>query len=88
MIKSYVEARVRRRVLAIFGCNRGTHRDVLRRNSIEKLRTDGNAHVGKVAENLASDTNALVDLERIVDVGIVDETLPPNGCAGLLATNR
>lgn len=63
----------------------GTHGDVLGRNGIEKLGTNGDTHGGEIAEDLTSDTNALVDFEGVVDVGVVDETFPSDGCAGLLA---
>lgn len=39
---------------------------------------------GQVNEELAGHTKTLVDLEGVVDIGIVNETLPANGCSGLL----
>jgi len=55
--------------------------DVLGRDGIKKLGSDGDTKVGKVAQELTSKTEALVDLERPVEVWVVDEPFPPNGCA-------
>lgn len=53
-------------------------------DGVEHLGGDGHAGGGEVDEELAGDTQALVDLEGLVDVRIVDEALPADGCAGLL----
>ena len=58
--------------------------DVLRRDGIKQLRADWDAEVGEVAEELAGEAQALVDLERAVDVGIVDEAFPADGRARFL----
>ena len=62
-----------------------TIRKVLRRDRVEQLRADGDAEVGQVAEKLTSLTETLVDLERAIDVGVIDESLPANGSAGFLS---
>jgi len=66
----------------------GTPRDevsnVLGGDSVEKLRSDGDAKVRKVAQELTSKTQALVNLEGSVEVWVIDETLPSDGCAWFL----
>jgi hypothetical protein len=56
----------------------------LRRNGIEHLA--GNRHLigGQVDEELTRDTETLVDLEGVVDIGIVDETFPADSSTRLL----
>ena len=44
--------------------------------------------MGQVAKQLTGDAETLVDLERAIDVGVVDQTLPANSRAGLLAVER
>ena len=51
---------------------------------VEHLGCDWHALGGQVAVELARDTQALVDLVALVDVGVVDETLPANGRPWLL----
>lgn len=58
--------------------------NVLRRDSVQKLGSDGNADVGKIAQELTSLTETFVDLEGAIEVRIIDETLPSNGGAGFL----
>lgn len=53
--------------------------DVLGRDGVEKLRSDGDTEVGKVAQELTSEAQTLVDLERPVEIWIVDETFPSDG---------
>lgn len=60
----------------------------LRRDSVEKLDANGDAHVREVAEELARRPEALVDLERAVDVGIVDEAFPADRCSWFLQMRR
>lgn len=38
----------------------------------------------KVAEELTGDTETFVDVEGAVEVGVVDETFPADGCTGFL----
>jgi hypothetical protein len=54
--------------------------DVLRGDSVEKLRSDGDAEVRKVAQKLTSKAQAFVDLEGSVEVWVVDEALPSDSC--------
>ena len=58
--------------------------DVLGRDGVEQLGADGDAHRGEVAEELAGEAEALVDLERAVNVGVVDEALPADSRARFL----
>lgn len=53
-------------------------------DGVEHLRGDGHAGAGEVAEELARDAQALVDLVRLVDVRVVDQALPAHGRAWLL----
>lgn len=66
----------------------GTHREQigqeLRRDGIEHLGSDGHALGGQVDKELARQAQTLVDLEAAIDIGIVDQTLPADGRAGLL----
>jgi hypothetical protein len=66
----------------------GTDRDTvgkeLRRNGVEHLGGNWQTLSGQVNEKLAGNTETLVDLEGVVNIGVVDETLPANGCSGLL----
>lgn len=55
----------------------------LRRNGVKKFRANRDAEVSKVAEELASSAETLVDLEAAIDIGIVDESLPANSGTGL-----
>jgi len=55
----------------------------LRRDSVEHLRGNGHALGGEVAVELAGDTETLVDLVRLIDIRVVDQTLPANSCARL-----
>jgi hypothetical protein len=56
----------------------------LGRDGIEHLGGNWQTLAGQVNEKLAGNTETLVDLEGVVDIGVVDETLPANGCSGLL----
>lgn len=56
----------------------------LRGDGVEHLAGDGHAGAGEVAVELAGDAQALVDLEGLVDLGVVDQPLPADGGAGLL----
>lgn len=66
------------------GAPRGEVGDELRRDRVKELRADGNAEVGQVAQELPGGPQALVDLEGAVDVRIVDQALPADGCTGFL----
>ena len=58
--------------------------DVLGGDHVEELGAGGDAHVGEVEEEVAGFAEAVVNLEGLVEVGIVDEALPAEGGAGLL----
>lgn len=57
---------------------------VLGGNSVEHLSSNGDTRVGEVSVELTSNTKTLVDVEGIVHIRVVDETLPANGGTGLL----
>ena len=50
---------------------------------VEHLAGNGHALVGQIDEQLARYAETLVDLEAVVDIGIVDQTLPADGCTWL-----
>lgn len=56
----------------------------LGRDRIEHLAGNGHALVRQVDEQLSRQTQALVDLEAVVDIGVVDQTLPSHSRARLL----
>ena len=58
--------------------------NILGRDGVEKLRTDRDTQIGKVAQELASQTEAFVDLEGTVKVRVIDEPLPSHSRAWFL----
>jgi len=58
--------------------------NVLGRDGVEKFGSDGNAEVGKVAQKLTSEAEALVNLEGPIEVWVINETLPSDSGAGFL----
>lgn len=56
----------------------------LRGDGVEHFTGDGQAGVGQIDVQLARHAQALVDVEGLIDVGVVDQTLPANGGPGLL----
>jgi len=56
----------------------------LGRDGVEHLAGKRHAPLSQVEEELPRHAQALVDFERVVDVGVVDQTLPADGCARLL----
>lgn len=52
-------------------------------NSVKELTTDGHTHGVDIAQELPSHSQTLVDLEGTVDIGVIDETLPPDSRSGL-----
>ena len=58
--------------------------DVLGRDGVKKLGSNGDTEVGKVAQEFTSEAQTLVDLERPVEVWVVDETFPSDGRAWFL----
>lgn len=59
--------------------------NVLRRNSIQKLRAYRYSKICKIAEQLTSHAKALVDLEGTIDVWVVNKTFPADRGAWFLA---
>lgn len=59
-------------------------REELWGDGVEHLRGNGHAGRCEVDEQLARDAETLVDLVALVNVGVVDETLPANSCPWLL----
>ena len=66
------------------GTQRNQIGQVLWGDGIEHLGGDGETGVGEVGVQLTGDAETLVDVVGLVDVGIVDQTLPADGGAGLL----
>ncbi len=66
----------------------GTERDhvceELWRDGIKHLRSNWHAHGRQITEELAGDAKPLVDLVRLVDVWVVNQTFPADGGARLL----
>lgn len=57
---------------------------ILRGDGVEHLRSNRHARAGEIDVELAGDAETLVDVEGLVNVGVVDQTLPSNGGTGLL----
>lgn len=57
-------------------------------NGVKELTTDGHTHGVDVAQELPSHSQTLVDLEGTVDIGVIDETLPPDSRSGLFTIKR
>ena len=57
--------------------------DVLGRYYVEEFGSGGHAHLGQVEEQMAGEAETVVDLEGLIEMWIVDETLPSDGGAGL-----
>lgn len=62
--------------------------DELGRDGVEELGSDRDTKAGKIAQELASKTETLVDLERAIEVWVIDETLPSDGCAWFLSDGQ
>ena len=56
---------------------------VLGADEVQVLGAGGQAHIGQVQQQLPGHVQALVDLEGVVEVGVVDQPLPAHGGAGL-----
>ena len=56
----------------------------LRRDRVEELGAGRHAELGEIEQELSRDAEPLVDREAAVELGIVDEPLPPDGGARLL----
>lgn len=57
----------------------------LRGNGIEQLACNGDARVCQLGEKRAGDAEALVDVESAIDLGVVDQALPPDRRTGLFS---
>jgi len=53
--------------------------DILWWDGIEQLGTNGYAKVCEVAQKLTSQAQTLVDLERTIDIGVINKTFPSDG---------
>lgn len=62
--------------------------DELRGNGVEKLRSDRDTKIGKIAQELSSKAETLVDLEGAVEVWVVDKTFPSDGGAWFLVKGQ
>ena len=62
--------------------------DVLRGNSVEKLRPNGDAKMGEVTKKLTPKTKSLVYLKRTIDGRIIDKAFPANRRARFLNEER
>ena len=58
--------------------------DVLRRDHVEELGAGGHSHFGQVEEQAAGQAQAVVDFVGLIEIRVVDESLPSDGGAGLL----
>ena len=58
--------------------------DVLRGNSVEKLRANGNAEMGEVTKKLTRKMKSLIYLKRTIDGRIIDKAFPANRRARFL----
>ena len=57
---------------------------VLRADQVEVLGATRYSHFAQVEQQLTCQMQSLVDLEGIVKVGIIDQSLPANGCSRFL----
>src|ERR1022692_3288213 len=62
-------------------------RQVLRRDHVEELSSGRHSHLRQIEQQAPGQPQAVIDLVRLVEVGIVDQSLPPDGGAGLLEVN-
>ena len=61
-----------------YGTNRKTVGQELWRDGVQHLTSNGHALAGQINKKLARGAEALVDLEAVVKVRVVDQTLPSN----------
>jgi cobaltochelatase CobN len=57
---------------------------VLRGDRVEGFGGGRQAHFGQVQQQLAADVQAVLDLERVIQVRVVDQAFPADGGAWLL----
>ena len=58
--------------------------DVLRGNSVKKLRANGNAEMGEVTKKLTCEMKSLVYLKRTIDRRVIDKAFPADRRARFL----
>jgi len=56
----------------------------LRRDGVQHLTGKRHTLLGQVNKELSRDAQTLVDLEGVIDIWVVDQTLPSDCCTGLL----
>ena len=57
---------------------------VLRGDCVQHLASNRDTQVSDVAQQLAGNADSLVDVVRVIDVGVVDQSLPADSGTGLL----
>lgn len=57
---------------------------ILRGDGVQHLASNRDTQVSDVAQQLAGNADTLVDVVRVIDVGVVDQSLPANSGTGLL----
>lgn len=62
-------------------------RSVLRSDCVQELTASREAHFGDIEKESTRKTKALVDLEAVVHIGVVDEPFPADGGAWLFEVN-
>ena len=61
--------------------------DVLRRDHVEEFGPGWHTHLGQIEQQVAGQAQAVVDFVGLVQVRVVDQTLPADRGAGLLKVN-
>jgi len=56
--------------------------DILRTNRVQQLGTHRHTQVREITQQLPSNPKTFVDLERAVDIRVVDEAFPTDCCSG------
>ncbi len=57
---------------------------VLRRNRVQRFGGGGEPHLGQVQQQFATDVQTVLDLERVVQVRVVDQAFPTDSGTRLL----
>ena len=60
---------------------------VLWRNGVERFRGGRQPQRQYIPEQCATDRKAILNLKGIVEVGVIDQTLPADSCSRLLKVN-
>lgn len=66
------------------GSKRDEVSEILGRDGVEHFAGDWDTQAVQIGVEFPRNSEALVDLVGFVNVGVVDETLPADGCSGLL----